>query len=245
MSAASRTVKRLTLELGGKNPFIVMEDANIDSAAKVGVSAQTDITGQVCISPGRYYVHEKVHDEFVEKYIAAAKKVTVGDPFDQNTQMGPVVSEYHRNSIEAHIRSAIDEGAKLALGKLSPLPKPLDKGYYVLPTVLTGVTPKMKVYREEIFGPVACIIKYFDKDDVIAMANDNTYGLSGSVWTRDIVKGIKTAHAIQAGVVWVNQHMGMSGLPQGGVKESGIGKEGGSRGLDEYCEMNSIYINMD
>jgi acyl-CoA reductase-like NAD-dependent aldehyde dehydrogenase len=133
----------------------------------------------------------------------------------------------------------------LALGKLSPLPKPLDKGYYVLPTVLTGVTPKMKVYREEIFGPVACIIKYFDKDDVIAMANDNTYGLSGSVWTRDIVKGIKTAHAIQAGVVWVNQHMGMSGLPQGGVKESGIGKEGGSRGLDEYCEMNSIYINMD
>jgi acyl-CoA reductase-like NAD-dependent aldehyde dehydrogenase len=238
MTAAGKTVKKLCLELGGKNPFIVMEDADIDAAAAQGVRAQTQNSGQVCVSPGRYYVHEKVHDEFVAKYIAAAKKVTVGDPMKPDTMIGPVVSEHHRNSIESHIKSAIDAGAKLALGQLSPLPKPLDKGYYVLPTVITGVTPEMKVYREEIFGPVACIIKYSDKDDVIAMANDNTYGLSASVWTKDLEKGIKAAHSIQAGIIWVNTHMGMMGLPGGGVKESGIGKEV----PEEYCQKNSIYV---
>jgi acyl-CoA reductase-like NAD-dependent aldehyde dehydrogenase len=241
MSAASQTVKRLCLELGGKNPFIVMEDADIDYAAERGVFSQTENTGQICVSPGRYYVHQKVYDEFVAKYIAAAEKVTVGDPFDPATKMGPVVSERHRNSIEAHIRSAIDAGAKLALGQLSPLPKPLDKGYYVMPTVITGVTPEMRVYREEIFGPVACIIKYSDADHVISMANDNTYGLAASIWTRDIEKGIKTAHLLQAGTIWVNQHRGMWGLPVGGVKESGIGKED----PDEYCEKNAIYVRFD
>jgi acyl-CoA reductase-like NAD-dependent aldehyde dehydrogenase len=238
MTAAGKTVKKLCLELGGKNPFIVMEDANIDAAADEGVRAQTENTGQVCVSPGRYYVHEKVHDEFVAKYIAGAKKVTVGDPFNPGNKMGPVVSEHHRNSIEAHIKSAIDAGAKLALGQLSPLPKPLDKGYYVLPTVITGVTPEMRVYREEIFGPVACIIKYSAKDDVVAMANDNNYGLAASVWTKDIEKGIKAAHSIESGMVWVNAHMFMMGLPGGGVKESGIGKEI----PDEYCQKNSIYV---
>jgi acyl-CoA reductase-like NAD-dependent aldehyde dehydrogenase len=245
MTAAGKTVKRLTLELGGKNPFIVMEDANIDAAAQTGVNSQIENSGQICVSPGRYYVHEKIHDEFVAKYIALAKKVKVGDPFSPDTQMGPVVSEHQRNSIEAYLRSAIKEGAKMALGQLSPLPKPLDKGYYVMPTVLTGVTPEMKVYREEIFGPVACIIKYSDKDNVIKMANDNRYGLAASVWTKDIKKGNKAAQAIQAGTTWINDHMGFFGLlPGGGVKESGIGKENSNKGLDEYCEMNSIYINM-
>lgn len=245
MAAASKTIKRLALELGGKNPFIVMGDADIDHAAMVGAIVQTENSGQICVSPGRYYVHESVHDEFVNKYIAAANKITVGDPSDPGTQMGPVVSKHHRDSIEDYIRSAIKAGAKMALGQLGPLPRPLDKGYYIKPTVLTGVTPGMKVYSEEIFGPVAVIIKYSDKDDVIKMANDSKYGLSGSVWTKDIKKGIKMAHAIQAGTVWVNDHMGFHGLlPMGGVKESGIGKEGSNKGLDEYCEMNSIYVNM-
>lgn len=238
MTAAGNTIKKLFLELGGKNPFIILEDADIDATAKGGVSAQTQNTGQICVSPGRYYIPEKIYDEFIEKYIAEAKKVVVGDPMDEKTQMGPVVSKQQRDSIEAHIRSALDAGAKLALGQLSPLPKPLDKGYYVLPAVITGVTPEMRVYREEIFGPVACMIKYSDKDDVIAMANDNTYGLAASVWTKDIAKGIKVAHAIQAGTVWVNQHMGLRGLPTGAVKESGIGRED----MDAYCSMNAIYV---
>jgi len=246
MRAAGVNVKRLNLELGGKNPFIVMEDADIDLTARMGVMAQANNTGQVCTSPGRYYIHEKVYDEFLEKYIAEAKKVIVGDPLDKATQMGPVVSKVHRDSIEAHIRSALDEGAKMELGQLSPLPAPLDKGYYVKFAVLTGITPQMRVYREEIFGPVACFIKYSDKDDVIAMANDNTYGLSGTIWTRDIAKGIKAAHRLQAGNVWINQNSGIANrhLPSGGVKESGLGKDRGRNGLDVYCEVNAIYVNM-
>jgi acyl-CoA reductase-like NAD-dependent aldehyde dehydrogenase len=237
-TAAGKTVKKLCLELGGKNPFIVMADANIDIAAAIGAQTQTENTGQACISPGRYLVHETVYEEFIEKYVTEVTKVVVGDPLSLNTTMGPVVGDHHRNSIEAHIKSAVDEGAKLTLGQLGPLPKPLDKGYYVLPTVITGVTPKMKVYREEIFGPVACITRYCDNDDVIAMANDNNYGLAASVWTRDIEKGMKAANAIEAGTIWVNTHMGMWGLPMGGNKESGVGKEE----PEAYCDKNSIYV---
>ncbi len=244
MKAAAVNVKRLNLELGGKNPFIVMEDADTSLAAREGVRFQANNTGQVCVSPGRYYVHEKVYDEFLEKYIAEAKKVIVGNPLDEKTQMGPVVSKVHRDSIEARIRSALEQGATMALGQLGPLPAPLDKGYYIPFTVLTGITPEFRVYREEIFGPVACFIKYTDNDDVVAMANDNTYGLSGTVWSRDIGKAIRTAHQIQAGSVWVNQTSGMGALSSGGVKESGLGKERGRSPLDIYCEINSIYVNM-
>lgn len=237
-TAAGSTVKKLCLELGGKNPFIVMADADIDVAAATGAQTQTENTGQVCISPGRYYVHEDVYDDFIEKLIAEAQKVVVGDPRDEATTMGPVVGEQHRNAIEEHIRSALAAGAELALGGLSPLPEPLHRGYYVLPTVLSGVTPDMRVYREEVFGPVACITRYSDRDDVVAMANDNSFGLTASVWTRDLEKGIKTANAIQAGTVWVNTHMGMWGLPMGGVKQSGIGKED----PEAYCEKSSVYV---
>jgi acyl-CoA reductase-like NAD-dependent aldehyde dehydrogenase len=240
MAAASSNIKKIALELGGKNPFIVMEDADIDAAANLGVNVQTNNSGQICVSPGRYYVHEKVHDEFVAKYIAAAKKVTVGDPLIETTRMGPLVSEEHRNKVEEHIRAAINEGATMALGKLSPLPKPLDKGFYVMPTVLTGITPKMKIYREEVFGPVACIIKYSDKDDVVGMANDNTFGLGASVWTKDMAKGARIAHSLEAGNVWINDHMVMAGLPFGGIKESGLGKDS----IEEYCDTKSIYMNI-
>ena len=237
-TSAGKTIKKLCLELGGKNPFIIMKDANIDDAAAVGAQTQTENSGQACISPGRYYVHEEVYDEFIEKYITELKRVVVGDPLDLNTTMGPVVSEHHRNSIEALVQSSLNEGARLAFGQLGPLPDPLNRGFYVLPSVITGVTSNMKVYREEIFGPVACIIKYSDNDDVVAMANDNKYGLAASVWTRDIEKGMKMANEIEAGTIWVNTHMGMWGLPMGGVKESGVGKEE----PDAYCEKNSIYV---
>jgi acyl-CoA reductase-like NAD-dependent aldehyde dehydrogenase len=244
MAAAARTLKRLSLEAGGKNPYIVMEDADIDAAAMTAVMGQTSNSGQICISPGRYLVHEKVHDEFVAKWIGIAKTIKVGDPMAPDTRMGPLVSETHHKSVMAYIKSAVDEGAKMEIGNPGPLPAPLDKGYYVMPTLFTGVTPKMKVYREEIFGPVACITKYTDKDDVIAMANDNNMGLSASIWTKDTAKGIRTAHRVQAGTIYVNDNMVMGALPFGGVKESGLGKEGGQRGLDEYCEMKAVYVNI-
>jgi acyl-CoA reductase-like NAD-dependent aldehyde dehydrogenase len=238
MAAASGTMKKLSLELGGKNPFIVMEDADVDKTAEWAVNCQTSNSGQICASPGRYLVHEKVHDEFASRFIAYAKKVTVGDPLDPATRMGPLVSEEHRNKVVSYIKSAVDEGAQLALGQLSPPGPPLDKGYYVLPTVLTGVTSKMQVYRDEIFGPVACITKYGDKDNVIAMANDNTFGLTASVWSKDTSKAVRVGHQIEAGTVYINDHMIMGGLPFAGVKESGLG----AGGIEEYIEVRSMYV---
>ena len=248
MAAASGTAKRLFLELGGKNPFIVLEDADLDAAVAKGVFALCFNTGMICASPGRFYVHEKIHDEFVERFIAESKKVVVGDPNDEKTQMGPVVSAEHREKVESYFKIGIEDGAKLVLGGKRPAEPPLDKGYYVMPAVFTGVTQNMRLAREEIFGPVACIMKFTDKDNVIELANDNIFGLSASVWTKDTAKGIRCANELRAGTVWINNHMGFGGvlpLPWGGYKESGFGKESGLMGLMEYTQFKVISLNLE
>ncbi len=246
MSCASQTLKHLGLELGGKNPFIVFDDANVDAAVAKAVFACTFNTGMVCASPGRYYLHEKIHDEFVEKFVKALKKVVVGLPTDPRTEMGPVVSAEHRNRIEYYIKTAIDEGAKLMLGGKRPTKAPLDKGFYVMPAVFTGVTPKMTVYREEIFGPVACICEPFKtEEEVIAAANDNTFGLGSSVWAGDTGRAMRVANRIEAGTVWINDHMFIaSDLPWGGYKESGLGKEGSVLGILEYTQLKVVSVNV-
>ncbi len=245
MSCASHTVKRIGLELGGKNPFIVCGDADIDAAAEGGVFASFFNAGMVCASPGRYYVHEKIHDEFVEKFIAGTQKLIVGDPSDEKTQMGPLVSAEHRDKVEGYIKSGIEEGAKLVLGGKRPAVPPLNKGYFVVPTVFTGVTQNMKIAREEIFGPVVCIMKYSSEDEVVALANDNSFGLSASVWTKDTPKGIRIANEIRAGTVWVNEHIVLNpGMPWGGYKESGIGKDGSLHTLDEYTQLKAIHVDI-
>ena len=245
MSCASGTVKHLGLELGGKNPFIVLEDANIDAAVKTAVFAMTFNAGMVCASPGRYYIHEKVHDEFVNKFVAALKKVVVGDPNDEKTEMGPVVSAEHRDRVEGYIKKGIEEGAKLVLGGKRPNKPPLDKGYYIMPTVFTGVTQNMTIAREEIFGPVACIMKFSSEEKVLKAANDNTFGLSASVWSRDTARAMKMANEIEAGTVWINDHMFIAAeLPWGGYKESGLGKEGSILGMLEYTHIKVISLDL-
>ena len=154
MAAASGTVKRVLLELGGKNPFIVMKDADLNAAVSKAVPIAFANTGQICAAPGRFYIHESLYDEFVQRFVEGAKKIVTGDPRDPATQMGPVVSAEHRNKVEYYIKSGIDDGAKLVLGGKRPDAPPLDKGYYVMPTVFANVTQDMKVAREEIFGPV-------------------------------------------------------------------------------------------
>jgi acyl-CoA reductase-like NAD-dependent aldehyde dehydrogenase len=204
MAAASQTVKKLVLELGGKNPAIVLEDADLDHAAQVLAHQQFKNTGMTCGSPGRIYVHDTVCDAFVERFVSRAKQVVVGDPFDPKTTMGPVVSAEHRAKVEYYIKSGIEEGAKLVFGGNRPNNPPLNKGYYVVPTVFTNVTEKMKIYREEIFGPVACIVRFTSEQDVIKKANDNRYGLCGS-FTRNMTKGDRVGN--QPGrPFWVNQH---------------------------------------
>ncbi|MGB7726194.1 MAG: aldehyde dehydrogenase family protein, partial [Dehalococcoidales bacterium] len=208
--------------------------------------AQYKNCGQICASPGRFYVHEKVYDAFLEKFIAGAKKIITGNPADPKTVMGPVVSAEHRNSIEAYIKSAEDEGAKIVLGGKRPAGGQWDKGYWVMPTIITGITQKMKVAWEEIFGPVACFMEKFSSDEqVIAWANDNTYGLAAYVWTKDAARGMRFANELQAGTVRIgNTRGGGPELPWGGYKESGIGKEGSLYGLYEYTNLKRIQVDL-
>ncbi|MGD1040164.1 MAG: aldehyde dehydrogenase family protein [Dehalococcoidales bacterium] len=246
MAAASQTIKRLQLELGGKNPVIILDDADIDTAASATMTAQYKNCGQICASPGRFYVHEKVYDAFLEKFIAGAKKIITGNPTDSKTVMGPVVSAEHRNSIETYIQSAVDEGANVVLGGKRPAGGQWDKGYWVMPTVITNITQEMKVAREEIFGPVACFMEKFSTDEqVVAWANDNTYGLAAYVWTKDAARGMRFANELQAGTVRIgNTRGGGPELPWGGYKESGIGKEGSLYGLYEYTNLKRIQVDL-
>jgi acyl-CoA reductase-like NAD-dependent aldehyde dehydrogenase len=245
MARASQTVKRLTLELGGKNPFIVLEDADIDAAAQKAVMSSLLNSGQICASPGRYYIIERHHDEFVTKFIAGVKNFKVGDPLDEKTLMGPVVSAEHRDKVEYYIKSGIEEGAKLVLGGKRPTEPPFDKGYYVMPTIFTEVTQNMKIAREEIFGPVACILKFKSEHEVIDLANDNTFGLCASVWTKDIVKAINFAKRLRAGTIYINDHLTIGPeMPWGGFRESGIGKENSVVGLEDYTQLKLIAMEL-
>jgi acyl-CoA reductase-like NAD-dependent aldehyde dehydrogenase len=245
MVAASQTVKKLYLELGGKNPLIVLKDADLDQTAVGAAEGIFFNTGMICGSPSRFYVPEKLHDEFVEKFIDQAKKIVVGDPEDPRTTMGPVVSVEHRDKIENYIKIGVQEGAKLAYKGEKPVTPPLNKGYFVSPTVFTDVTQNMRIAREEIFGPVVGVLKYSSEDEVIGLANDTVYGLHASIWTRDYEKAVRMANEIQSGYVSINTHSPAGALPRGGFKESGFGKEGGGvHGLHEYTQLKAIALNL-
>lgn len=243
MKTASETLKRAQMELGGKNPFIVLEDADIDKIVPMAAGSTCHNTGMVCASPGRFYIHESIHDEFVEKYIAEVNKVVVGDPNDEKTDMGPVVSAEHRDRVEGYIQKGIEEGAKLLLGGKRPTQPPLDKGYYILPAVFTEVKPGTTLFREEIFGPVACFMKFSTDEEVIASANDNVYGLSAGVYSRDVGRAYKIASRINAGAVGVNGGRTLTPeTPWGGFKESGFGKENSLYGLEEYTQLKVVAV---
>ncbi len=208
--------------------------------------AQFRNSGQVCASPGRFFVHEKIYDKFLEKFIEAAKKMTVGDPADWKTMIGPVVSKAHRDTVESYIKSAVDEGAKVIFGGKRLTTPPFDKGYWIMPTIITGVIQNMKVAREEIFGPVAVFMEPFHSDEeVIQKANDTTFGLAAYVWTTDAARGMRFVNELQAGTVTVgNVHGRDLDLPWGGYKESGIGKEHSQVGLYEYTNLKRVQIDI-
>jgi acyl-CoA reductase-like NAD-dependent aldehyde dehydrogenase len=245
MATASGTLKKIQLELGGKNPFIVFEDADLDLAMASAIPGVTFNTGQVCGSPSRFYVHEKIYEKFIDKFVTGMKKVVVGDPADRKTQMGPLVSPEHRDSVESYIKSGIDEGATLLLGGKRPDTAPLNKGYYVMPTIFGDVKQNMKIAREEIFGPVASVLKFSSDDEVIQKANDSPFGLCASIWTKDTAKGIRLTSAIEAGSVWVNSTPSPGAeIPWGGYKESGIGREYAVIGFEDVTQLKVVGINI-
>jgi betaine-aldehyde dehydrogenase len=244
LAAAAKTVKRVQVELGGKNPVIILEDADLDYAAEqlVGITFQN--SAQNCAAPSRLYVHEKVYDKFIERFVHFVKKIVkVGNGADKDTFMGPLVSAEHRARVEGYIEAGIREGAKLVLGGDRPASLALKNGYFVNPTVFKDVKQDMKIAREEIFGPVVGFHKFSTDAQALEWANDSVFGLCGSVWTRDVARGLRITNQMQVGSTWINQHMNLLvETPWGGFKESGLGKETGVLGLEAYTQTKLVCI---
>ena len=245
MREAADQLKRLSLELGGKNPMIVFPDVDIDKAAQGCIRGMNlaRSMGQSCQSNSRVFVHDKIYDRFVGALIERVGKLRIGDPRDATTVIGPVNHKKHYDRIMSFIDSGKDEGAKLSIG--GGRPAHLNKGYYVEPTVFTDVTMNMRIAKEEIFGPVISVLRWSDLDKVIAEANGVEYGLTANIWTNDLTLANKTAKAIQSGLVWINGSGGrVAGVPFGGYKLSGLGKEGDLSDLLSYTQEKTIITHL-
>jgi acyl-CoA reductase-like NAD-dependent aldehyde dehydrogenase len=245
MRLSSGTVKKVSLELGGKAPVIVLDDADLQIAADGSLFGCMLYSGQMCESGTRIFVPDDLHDEFVDRVVARASTIKLGDPNDLDTDMGPVVSERQHKRILEYLQSGVAEGATVALGGGVPGGAEFEKGFWIEPTILTDVTNEMRVAREEIFGPVMCVLRYSELDDAIAQANDSMYGLSAGVWSTDYERAIEVGNRLRAGTVWINNwHMVDPALPFGGYKQSGLGRELGPGALDEYTEAKHLHVDL-
>ncbi|MBO9671146.1 MAG: aldehyde dehydrogenase [Sphingobium sp.] len=237
---AAERLARVSLELGGKSAAMILDDADIDHVLKTLVPYSMPITGQVCFSLTRVLVSKNREAEFVDAYTNAISKVKVGDPFEADVGIGPLAMQRQLDRVLGYIEKGKNEGAKLALG--GGRPSGLNRGYFVEPTIFTNVDPNMTIFKEEIFGPVVSVVSYDNEADMIAKANDTSYGLHGAVYTQDPERGFGVAREYRAGSVAVN-HMAVDiHMPFGGFKQSGIGRDGGIEGLENYTETKAVYF---
>jgi betaine-aldehyde dehydrogenase len=242
MTAASRTLKKVALELGGKNPQIIFADADLDAALSAVIFGVYFNAGQCCNSGSRILVEESIADEFIARLVELAKAVPVGDPLDEGTKVGAIVSQEQVDKIAGYIASGREQGARLCLGGECLKTK---FGRFFQPTIFSGVTPTMEIAREEIFGPVLCVLSFNGLDEAVRIANDTMYGLSASVWTADIDKAFAVARSVRAGTIWINSFMdGHPELSFGGYKQSGLGRELGRHAIDDYTELKTIQIRL-
>ena len=244
MRSAADTLKRVTLELGGKSPNIVFADADLDGAVKGAINGIFYGKGEVCCAGSRLFVESKVHDEFLEKLVARAKKLQPGDPLDPKTRLGAIVSQQQMQTVLGYIEAGKSEGAQvIAGGKRAEVGN--GKGYFIEPTIFGGTKNNMKIAQEEIFGPVLAVLKYDDIDEVAALANQNPYGLAAAIWTKDIKKAHALSRRLKAGTVWINTYGVMdAALPFGGYKQSGFGRELGAEAIEHYTEVKSIWLSL-
>ncbi|MFF9478767.1 aldehyde dehydrogenase family protein [Streptomyces sp. NPDC014733] len=244
MAAAAPTVKKIALELGGKNPNIVFSDAEFDTAVDHALTAVFLHSGQVCSAGARLLVQNGLHDRFVDELVARARRIPLGGPFDEHARTGPLISAAHRDKIAAYVRTGLSEGAVLRCGGGPPQDPALRDGFYYLPTVLDECTPDMSVIHDESFGPVLTVERFRDEDEAVRLANDTVYGLAGAVWTQDAEKAHRVASRMRAGTVWINDfHPYVPQAEWGGMKQSGVGRELGPAGLAEYQEAKHVWRN--
>ena len=241
---ASNHLKKISLEMGGKNPVIIFDDCNYNQMINSLIKSSFLNQGQICLSGSRIYIQETIYNKFKKDFIAKTKKLRIGDPFNKNTDQGAIVSEEHLNKILNYIKYAKEEGGKIILGGNIPkVDSKLSSGWYFTPTVIENLSQKSKLNKEEIFGPVVTLNKFKDSEDAIKMANDNDYGLASIIWTDDPNKANKLAERLESGLIWINCWLERDlRTPFGGIKNSGYGKEGGKYAIDFFTESKNICI---
>jgi betaine-aldehyde dehydrogenase len=241
MRAATGNLKKISLELGGKSPNIVFADADFDTAVDYALFGIYANSGQVCSAGSRLVIEESLHDRFLDRVVDRAKKIRVGDGFDPETEMGPLVSRIQRERVEKYIAVGQEEGAQMLCGG----ERIGTRGNFIAPTVFTQTSPKMRIVQEEIFGPVLVVQTFKTEEEAIAIANDTIYGLAGAVFTQDVAKAHRVIRKLRAGITWINAyHPTYNEAPWGGYKQSGIGRELGTYGYDAYTEVKQINVNL-
>ena len=241
---AAGGLKRVTLELGGKSPNIVFEDADIGDAVKGAISGIFAASGQTCVAGSRLLLHERIHDEFVDRLLATSRTARLGDPMDMDTQVGPVTTPPQFDKVLDYIAIAKDEGASCLLGGRAAQRPECGDGWFVEPTIFDDVTNDMRIAQEEVFGPVLSVLRFGDEDEAVAIANDVMYGLAAGIWTQNIRRSITVADRLQAGTVWVNTYRAVSFMsPFGGYKMSGLGRENGADAIREYLQTKSVWVS--
>jgi len=245
-AAATGNLKKVTLELGGKNPNIVFADADFEAAVDGALFAAFANQGEVCSAGSRLLVEKKIHKELVAAMLKKAPRIKLGHGLAPGVKMGPLVSSAHRDKVEGYIKVGREEGAKLVCGGGRPKGAEFAKGWFVEPTIFDNVKPSMRVAREEIFGPVLSVIPFEGEAEAVRLANDTDYGLAAGVWTKDVMKGVRVLRELRAGITWLNTyHPTFNEMPWGGYKQSGYGRELGLYGIQAYLETKQVNINLD
>ncbi len=246
MRAAADTIKRVHLELGGKAPFIVYDDADLDAATSGAVVGGYVNCGQDCTAATRIYVQDSIYDTFLQTFMNKVKQIRVGDPSKETTDMGPLISARQRNSVEAHVERALREGANILTGGKRATIAGFEQGFFFEPTVIAEDRNDADIVQNEVFGPVLLVSRFKTEEEALAKANGVVYGLAASVWTRDIYKAMRASKTLQFGTVWVNDHLPIaSEMPHGGYKESGIGKDMSMYSFDEYTQIKHVLIELN